>query len=334
MPTCSQPQCPFATTRVCLEGYKEGCPHLRADTGAQTEVLEEPTVTSLPKVAQEPYRFHSGEKLTTAEATKMMSAVPVTMVLCAGPQRAGKTTFLARIGEMFRKGSFREFQFAGSKTLCAFERVTWLATITAGTGQPDTTRTYRAEKDTFFHLRIQPDGRTDKDIDLLVTDLPGELFPAVLSTKEVCNEQLALARADHLIFFVDCGSIVDSAKRHSERDMACRFLSQIKKCRHNSVTLHVTVVFSRWDKVTLSENQHEVEEYCSIVETDIRERFASSFGGLRFDRIAARPNPGTYQTDAEIQAIFGSWIASGPVFVKPTISRNLKPARDFCAFGL
>ena len=262
----------------------------------------------------------------------MMSAMPVTVVLCAGPQWAGKTTFLARIGEMFRNGSFKAFRFAGSKTLCAFERVTWLATIASGAGQPDTQRTYRVEKDTFFHIHVQPVGSAEKGIDLLITDLPGEIFPAVLSTKEVCDEQLALARADHLVFFVDCGSIVDSAKRHSERDMACRFLSQVKKCRHDPATLQVTVVFSRWDKITASGSQQEHEEYCNVVEKDIRERFDSAFGELRFDRIAARPDHGASQTNAEIQAIFGRWLESRPSFATATASRNPKPARDFCGF--
>lgn len=153
MPTCSQPKCPIATTGVCLEGHKQGCPHLLANTATPSEASAETTATApIQPTTPDPYRFHSGEKLTAAEASRMMSAIPVKMVLCAGPQWAGKTTFLARIGEMFRNGSFSGFRFAGSKTLCAFERVTWLATIASGAGQRDTKRTHRVEKDTFFHV--------------------------------------------------------------------------------------------------------------------------------------------------------------------------------------
>lgn len=335
MPTCSQPKCPIATTGVCLEGHKQGCPHLLADTAAPSEAPGESiSAASIQPSTPEPYRFHSGEKLTAPEASRMMSATPVTMVICAGPQRAGKTTFLARIGEMFRNGSLKDFRFAGSKTLCAFERVTWLATIASGAGRPETKRSPKAEQDTFFHVQVKRVGCAEKRIDLLITDLPGEIFPDVLSTKEVCEKQLALTRADHLILFVDCGSIIDSAKRHSERDMACRFLSQVKKCRHEPATLQVTVVFSRWDKVSASESQQEHKEYCNVVEQDIRERFDSAFRGLRFDRIAARPEPGSSQTNAEIQALFGHWLEDQPSFPFATVSRNPKPARDFCAFGL
>lgn len=253
MPTCSQPKCPISSTGVCLEGHKQGCPHLIDDASANPAASAETVATpTTAPTSPKPFRFHSGEKLTGAEASQVMSAVPVTMILCAGPQWAGKTTFLARIGEMFRNGTFKDFRFAGSKTLCAFERVTWLATIASGTGQPDTKRTYRVEKDTFFHLRVQEVANSKKQIDLLITDLPGEIFPAVLSSREVCDEQLAVARADHLIFFIDCGAVVDRAKRHSERDSACRFLAQVQKCRHASADLQVTVVFSRWDKIAKS----------------------------------------------------------------------------------
>jgi hypothetical protein len=334
MTTCSQPKCPIATTGVCLEGHKQGCPHLVADTVVPPEAST-PTTAAAPiqPLTPELFRFHTGEKLTDTEASRMLSAVPVTMVLCAGPQWAGKTTFLARIGEMFRNGTFKAFRFAGSKTLCAFERVSWLATIESGAGRADTSRTYRAEKDTFFHIRVQPVARDEKRIDLLISDLPGEVFPAVLATKEVCNEQLAVARADHLVFFVDCGSIVDVAKRHSERDSACRFLSQVKKCRYDPKNLQVTVVFSRWDKITASASRQELELYCNVIEDDIRQRFASVFGGLYFDRIAARPDPGTPQTNAEIQAIFGRWLDCRPLPSLAAVFHSHLPARDFCAFG-
>ncbi len=264
----------------------------------------------------------------------MLSATPVTMVFCAGAQRAGKTTFLARIGEMFRNGSFKDFRFAGSNTLCAFERVTWLATIASGAGRPETKRSPKNEKDTFFHLQVQRGGDMEKRIDLLITDLPGEIFPDVISTKEVCEQQMALARADHIVLFLDCESITDDAKRHAERNMACRFLSQVKKCRHEPSTLHVTVVFSRWDKISTSESRQEQEEYCNVIEGDIRKRFESAFGGLRFDYITARPEAGTPPSNDEIQAIFGHWLKYQPSLPFATVSRNPKPARDFCAFGL
>ena len=324
----------MATTGMCLEGHTQGCPYLTADTATTVELLpESASGESIQPTPAKQYHFHSGEKLTAIEASRLIRAQPVKLILCAGAQWAGKSTFIASIGEMFRKGSFRNIRFAGSKTLCAFERVSWLATIASGGGQPDTERTYRVEKDTFFHIQVRRvDDKADR-IDVLISDMPGEIFPEVVSTLDVCREQLALMRADELVLFVDCKSLTDDAKRHSERDVASRFLSQVKKCRHAPATLQVTVVFSRWDHVSQSDRKADHEEYCSVVEEEIRSRFGSAFGGLRFYRIAARP-ASTKPTSKEIQTIFGNWLESSPSLPVVTVSRISKPARDFCAFGL
>lgn len=334
MPTCSQPKCPVATTGVCLEGHKQGCPHLIADTASPSGAPAETTsAASTQSPAPEPFRFHSGEKLTVSEASRVMSAKPVKMIFCAGATSAGKTTFLARIGEMFRNGTFREFRFAGSKTLCAFERVSWLATIPSGVGRPKTLRTHRSEQDTFFHIRVQPTARPDHRIEILASDLPGETFPTAIASREFCAEQRALARADHLVLFLDCESLVENKRRAAEWDNAVQFLSQVKKCRHEPKELHIQVVFSRWDYVCSSGEHHRHVEFCKTVEADLSERFKHTFAGLRFARIAARPK-GIQPTDADIQEVFGQWLELDLLPMGSTVLQNPQPARDFCAFGL
>lgn len=264
----------------------------------------------------------------------MMSAKPVRMILCAGAPSAGKTTFLARIGEMFRNGTFRDYRFAGSKTLCAFERISWLATIPSGVDRPKTLRTHHSEQDTFFHIRVQPTGRPAHRIEILVSDLPGEIFPTALSSREFCTEQCALARADHLVLLLDCESLVDNRRRGAEWDNASLFLSQVKKCRHEPKELHVDVVFSRWDYVSRSGKRRKHEDFCKTVEVDLGERFKDPFaGGLRFARIAARPD-GMQPTDADIQDLFGHWLEQDLFPTASAVMQNAQPARDFCGFGL
>lgn len=334
MPTCSQPLCPMATTGVCLEGHTQGCPHLIADEISSAEDAAAPAdAPPLHWLKHEPYRFHSGEKLTTLEASRLMRAKPVKMIFCAGAQQAGKTTFLAKIGEMFRNGTIEDFRFSGSKTLCAFERITWLATITSGAGQADTKRTYRVERDTFYHIQVQPVDDTKKRKELLITDLPGEIFPTLIATREVCEEQLALARADYVVFFIDCGTIIDTAKRHSERDTAYRFFSQIKASRRNAELLKVSIVFSRWDKISTHKNPEEHEDYCKLVEEDFIRRFGSTFGPVRFHRVAARPDAGS-ASNAEIQGIFSLWMEDAPPDSSHVVPQISNPARDFCAYGI
>ena len=242
MPTCSQAKCPVATTGVCLEGHKQGCPHLQQDTSNQdVSVADTLAADEIQSIEPSPYFFHSGEKLTALEASRMMSSMRMNIVLCAGAKDAGKTTFLARIGEMFRDGTFKNYRFAGSKTLCAFEKVSWPATILSGAGRPETVRSYTVEKDTFFHIRVQPVGNPDVQTDILISDLPGETFHSAIATMEICMEQLALAHADHLVLFLDCHCLVDTAKRHPEKDNIFNFLERVKKIRHDPKDIQVQI---------------------------------------------------------------------------------------------
>jgi hypothetical protein len=333
MATCSQPNCPIATTGVCLEGHTQGCPYLFVDNAGPSEKVIETTFEQIEPYPSEMYHFHSGEKLTCSEASRMLNALPARVVLCAGAQSAGKTTLLARIGELFRAGSFKGFRFAGSKTLCAFERSSWLATISSGAENPDTKRSHRVDKYTFYHLQDKRLGSVEHRFDILISDLPGELFREVLATKEICEEQLALACADHLVLFVDCASMIDSAKRHDEMDAVLSFLDQVAKCRHEPDLLYVTVVFSRWDYVLSHQYQERSVRNCSSLEVELQDRFSTAFCGLRFFRIAARPK-GMDPTDLEIQELFNHLLEVIPMLPVPETWGVRRPARDFCAFGI
>ena len=154
MPHCSHPQCRIADTGVCLDGHEQGCPNFLPDELAADPTPDKVTAPT-SDTAPAPRRFHTGEKLTVSEASCLLNERPARVVFCAGSRGSGKTTFLARLGEMFRDGSFSRYRFAGSLTLCGFERASWLATFTSGAGRPDTPRTRRVENDTFLHLRIR-----------------------------------------------------------------------------------------------------------------------------------------------------------------------------------
>lgn len=332
MPRCSQANCRIAETGVCLDGHAENCPHLLRDDLANDFPKE--AAVPVQMETPEPQRFHTGEKFTVSEASKVLNDRPTHMVFCVGSQRSGKTTFLARIGEMFRDGSFSDYRFAGSLTLCAFERASWLATITSGVERPDTRRTERRENDTFFHLQVQRKNGAEQTHEVLISDLAGETFPTAVASRQFCSDLRSLSRADHLVVFLDCARLAHQAQRHSEVDNACEFLQQVCVVKHKPESLSVQVVFSRWDYVSSNPQAAAVETFCLKIEGDFRKRFALSFSGLTFRRIAARPNNGTAPTNAEIQKIFANWLET-PLVNTPTLAdRKRQTVRDFCAFGL
>ena len=333
MPSCSQAQCRIAETGACLEGHKQGCPHLLSDQAAPAAVTPVPQPTNIAAVP-EPRRFHTGEKLTPAEASRLLNGKPARVVLCVGSRWSGKTTFLARIGEMFRDGSFARYRFAGSLTLCGFERATWLATIASGASRPDTLRTRRAENDTFLHLCICREDDKSRKLDLLISDLAGETFPTAVATREFCSDLSSLGRADHLVIFIDCARLVDSVQRHTECDNARTFLQRVSSVRNQSKALQVQIVFSRWDYVLRHPERAVQEKYCKDVEADFEKRFGHIFADLKFRRIAARPSDGIEATNGEIQSLFAHWLETPLQQSQSDAARNRQPVRDFSAFGL
>jgi hypothetical protein len=331
MPYCSQPNCRVAETGVCLDGHKQGCPH---------QLPEKPGEKGKPattggKTGSENVTFHSGEKLKPTEASKLLHERRARVVFCAGSRESGKTTLVARLGEMFRAGKFPEFRFAGSLTLCAFERASWWATITSGSGRPKTPRTSRAEIDTFYHLRTGRQDTPRVHSDILISDLPGETFPTAVGSQEFCAGLCSLGRADHLAVLLDCARLVHHADRHAEADNARTFLQRVAAVRQQNLkSLRVQVVFSRWDYVTHHGKRTEQEAHCEGLQSNLTQRFGSTFASMDFRRIAARPGEGEKPTDKEMQALFTYWHDAPLHAPANPVTRVARPARDFSAFGI
>ena len=332
---CSKDNCEIEKTNVCLEGHEQSCPHLVPEEGS-TDLLPNEAAQAETDIERklEPYHFHTGEKLTIHEASKLMNERPTRVVLCAGAQFSGKTTFLAKLGEMFRNGTFSGYRFAESLTLCAFERASWFATITSGVSRPDTRRTFHRENDTFYHLRVHPKDDVARQSDILLSDLAGETFPDTLASRNFCANLSALSRADHLVVFLNCEQLADPSSRHPEANNAREFLQQVCSVKHELKDLRVQVIFSRWDCIENNSEKDTHVKFCERLEADIRERFAKCFAALKFLRIAARPLNSIEPTNDRIQSLFEHWIDSPLYQSRVVASRNHQPMRDFCAFGV
>lgn len=316
-----------------MDGHKQGCPHLIPDKAGTTDKAA-PSTTTAPK-PPEVIRFHTGDKLTPAEASKILNDRGARVVLFAGSRDSGKTTFLARLGEMFRDGTFVRYRFAGSLTLCAFERASWLATITSGTSQPKTPRTSRIENDTFYHLRTCRDSSLNNHLDLLISDLAGETFPIAVANQDFCSNLASLGRADHLVVLLDSARLVQPAQRHPESNNVRAFLQRVAAVRkHNAKSLHVQVLFSRWDYVTRHPETSAQVSYCKDLQDDLAQRFGEAFGAFDFHRVAARPDDGKEPSNSEIQSLFAYWLEASLHPQSNAQVRISQPTRDFSAFGL
>ena len=322
-PTCSIAKCNFEISGLCLEELGDSCHNI---------LPPKDVVNDLSPKSNEVF-FHSGEKLTADETSRLLNAIPARIVLCAGTQAAGKTTFLARLVELFRMGSVASHCFAKSLTLVGFERATWHATINSSGARPDTRRTSRAENDHFLHLRVQASDASSLATDLLISDLSGESYRDAVGSKVFCKEQLAMVRADIVCLFIDSSTLIDKRKRFSEQDNAVNFLHRVREVVHAGRSPTVNIIFSRWDQLFDSDNSEEHRKFCDEIQSSITNTFQHRFKSLTFHRVAARPSTGK-PTDDEVKRVFESWVAPHFFGSIPSIKRCQHPARDFSAYGL
>ena len=319
---CSKADCTFATSGLCLNELGDACHNILP---GEADVTETDVPTEIC--------FHSGEKLTPDEASRVLNDIPAQVILCAGTQDAGKTTFLARLGELFRAGSFTNYNFAKSLTLVAFERATWHATITCAGAKADTRRTSRSENDRFLHLQVQSCAMPRTSATLLISDLSGESYRDAIASKAFCSEQQALERADTICLFLDSGTLANKRQRFAEHDNAIHFLRRVLEVVNPRRLPSVCVIFSRWDKLAESPDSQKHIDYCDAITLDFKTKFGHLFSSLSFHRIAARPADGK-PTDAELMRLFDQWVAHHIASSSPMTPRYPRPARDFSAFGL
>ena len=336
MPRCKLKNCPYGSNGRCVENQLPNCPNLLPDIQPGSELIEE-TASQAPQTAPPPpthETLYSGNKLTADEAAPILQSNPQVVIL-GGMVESGKTTLLARIFEMFQCGAVTGYRFMTSRTPVEFDKLSWHATMECGAASPKTEHTYRTENNLFLHLRIRPDTGSAPPIDLLIGDIPGEVFPEAIAEESVCRDLYALGRANHLLLFLDSGVLCDTAKRHDHCgkifDFVLRALQTGQIGQHT--VLHL--VISKSDLLP-QDVASEVLKFVESTERTFRTRFASRVGGLNSWRLAARPEHTFEPTLTKINEVFRVWTTRATphadTFMKAPQRSNFQ--RDFCRFGL
>lgn len=171
---CTKENCTVAETGKCIaENPPDTCPFR---TGAP--VPDEPPRlpdAPLPKPERDPSLPHS-RSLSPSLAGDLMAARYCTVVGILGDPDAGKTAALVSLFLLISKSKLKDFSFADSRTLMAFNEISQGALDWDEHDPPEefTQHTELADDRTpgFLHLRLR---RADSEkIDLLLPDLPGE----------------------------------------------------------------------------------------------------------------------------------------------------------------
>jgi len=307
---CKQVDCPIATTGICLEGIIETC-SFKILEGSNESTPNSNEGNDDNKANYQ--KVYSADVLKTEDCGKITSASQTRLIILAGSIKAGKTTLLASIMQLFQqKGSFASFLFKSSLTLIGFEKRCFKSRTASMESKADTDRTvYKEEGEEFLHLQVRDANR--KVYDLLFTDLSGERFKAISNSTPESKKFVIAKRADHFVLFIDADQISDSSQRQQCRISSINILKGLVDAEMLNPKVYIQVIFSRWDLLLKKGNFESHNEFITLLKTEITTKFKPTFPNLTFHEIASRPeNDEQIAFGYGVDQIFPKWIDESP----------------------
>ncbi|MGI3898925.1 MAG: TRAFAC clade GTPase domain-containing protein [Janthinobacterium lividum] len=283
--SCSNAECKVRVDGTCAEGRSlRECPYYAGSElkqGAAAYIGEALVIDEDLKPLEEAVR------LSSSEAAAHLTEYESTVVAVIGPSAAGKTCLIAGLHHLFQQGPVGPFEFAGSKTLHAFEEVGHGARLESGFSEPESERTLSGPAK-FFELTLGTVGRIRKRR-VLIADRWGEDYQGVLDSHPRPEEFFEVARADVLTMLVDGQRILDPGSRYEVAEEAMATLQVFLEVGLLARSPHLAVVLTKLD-IVLDESSREraLADFARLV-FRIEGQFATRVTGVSSFRTAASP---------------------------------------------
>lgn len=232
------------------------------------------------------------------------------VVVCGGAIGSGKTTLLATIHDLFLKGEFAGYCFAGSRTLLGFESRCFESRIESGRNQADTERT-KANLDEvdFLHLAVRKSKLTDPVQHLLFPDISGEVFRQARSSTAECQRLWILNRADHFVVLFDGAKLANLSERHGAKAFGTQLIRSCIDSNMIDGSTNLDIIFTKMDVVNKSPQKNDVISFIAGIKKFVADNFEKSVARVRFIEIAARPlNDHTLVDGYGLERAFPDWV--------------------------
>jgi len=240
------------------------------------------------------------DRLNPEEANQLLAGSPGRVVVWMGERGSGKTTLTARLYERQRLPG-EDVRFAGSCTLLAFEALAYRQRFRAtGSQAPAGQYTRGTDGREIYHLALSNGGER---LNLLLADLPGELFRAVADNQLALSSIPLVRRADKLVLLVDGARLRDPAARSSVLTRVRQLLERLAADSLPHASTELALVVTKWDLIvddpdTLAYWQAREHQLAG----DVRELHA----GAEHVRVAAGA-PASFPQDDGVGAL-RSWL--------------------------
>ena len=250
--------------------------------------------------------------LTAEEASALLARGQGRVVVWMGEREAGKTAITARLYERQRLPN-QDVQFAGSATLLAFEALAYeRRQVANGSWTP----AERAEGDPrqIYHLALTSG---NDGVNLLIADLPGELFRALADNQIALSAIPLVRRADTLALIVDGARLRDSAVRAAVLTRVRQLLERIGAASLPAAGASLARVVTKWDLIA---EDPETLAYWHAREHDLAASVRELDPDAPHIRVAAAA-PANFPQDDGIGAL-RSWLIARPgATIDPPVER-------------
>lgn len=316
MPKCTEEGCPVLQTGKCLNQFEDiiSCPHYLSE--GSTDIDDSVTTTDRPESEdknssnEEDSRFkmHTGLSLLEDEINVISREDYTRLIILAGMPEAGKTTALLSLMHQFEtKSDYREYLFAGSRTLVDFEEKAWPSRIDSNNETAKTPRTNDLVP-RFLHLALASKKSLDRKENMLFTDVSGELFRTLRdSTPESKKFQLAM-RADHFALFFDTHELSEMNLRYVAKNSGLGILKSLIDAAVLTPKTRIQIIFSKWDLFEKKSDKEIHTVFIQELHNEIQQQYGTAYN-ITFHQIASRPFKSHLLFGHGIGELFDIWIS-------------------------
>lgn len=303
--SCSNAECNVRVDGICAEGRDlQECPYYEESSQAR------PTPADLGDIVlvvdDELEILEDAGRLASVDAAAHLQEFETSIVAVVGPSEAGKTSLIAGLYDLFLHGPVAQFEFAGSKTLHAFEEVSHGARLESGLIEPDSERTLSGPAK-FFELTLGIANRKLKRR-VLIADRWGEDYKGVVDNHPRPEEFFEVSRADVLTMLVDGERLVSPNSRYEVAEEVVATLQVFTEVGLLAHKPHLALVLTKLDLVENDTHGNRAKTDFDRLKARITSHFTTHVSGISSFKIAASPKVAGANAGEGLPELLGCWL--------------------------
>jgi len=308
---CSNPACKVRIDGRCVEGLeKSKCPHYGKPLAA-------PASAGPVQAERNGIILPSGDLLDQQEASQLLRRGNSRVIAVVAPKEAGKTTLIASVFELFLRGPIGPFEFAGSRTMYAFERSCHPSRGVSRNARPETERTLLTTVK-FYHAVLRSAG--GDMLDLVVADRNGEDYRSAPDDTDVVREFVEIQRADTITFLIDGQQLADPVMRNTVGADMLAIAQALIDGGGIEGRPRVALVLTKFDDIARSTDADRASRDFEKIVGKFRTLHAERFGEIRSFEVAACPSDTSLPLGHGVADLLAYWEETAPVAVPKAAS--------------